>query len=254
MKYFRYISITFILHFLLFGCQNEETPEVLDEHENSELMDVLNGDLITPDGVLARAYTFLLNSTNFRAVQDYYYDVDGNVILTVALNPDLDTLGASIYYYDPLGRLETKKSYQYEEGGYSWTGDLKSTFEAEGTIETVHVIPSDSSPPKFRLRNVFYERGLLQVTDYVIDEERYEYSYEGIRPIRMNHMFGENIYMEYMYRYNDQGQLEAKETDIHNGGDAFQYFYDEAGILEEERENSPQWGYSILSRRMYEYY
>jgi len=247
------ISLYFPLLFFLFGCQNEEHPMVDDNTENQELLDILNENLLMPSGELSMVYTFLLNSSDYRSVQHRYYDEDLNTVLTVNLNHDKDTLGASIYFYDHQGRLETKKSYGYNEGSFSWTGNLRSTFNAEGTIETVDLILSDGSPPRFRLRNIYNERGLLQVTEYS-DEERYEYIYEGNIPVRMNYIIGESIYMKYIYRYNDQEQLQAKQTTIHGGGDAFQYFYDEEGRLKEERENSPQWGYSTLSKKLYEYY
>jgi len=253
MKFISPINFCFSVLFLLFGCQNEEHPMVDDDTENQELLDILNGELLMPSGELAMVYIFLLNSSDYRSVQHRYYDEDLNTVLTVNLNHEKDTLGASIYFYDHLGRLEIKKSYGYNQGSFSWTGDLRSTFNAEGTIETVHLILADGSPPRFRLRNVFDERGLLQVTAYS-DEERYEYIYEDNLPVRKNYMIGESIYLEYIYRYNDQVQLQAKQTAMHGGGDAFQYFYDEEGRLKEERENSPQWGYSILSRKTYEYY
>ncbi|MCH7403085.1 hypothetical protein ACFOUP_04085 [Belliella kenyensis] len=247
------ISIYFILLTTLLGCQNEESPSSINATEQQELKDILNSSLLTPSGSLARVYTFAGNEDSFRNVQNLYYDAAGNKILTVNLNHQNDTLGASIFFYDLLGRLETKKSFEYLDGDFSWTGNLKSTFEVNGTIENVHLESPDNPSPQFRLRNVFDTEGFLLKTEFS-DNERFEYTNEGNLTIRKNHIIGETVYLEYQYRYNSEGQLEAKETNLHGGGDAFQYFYDATGKLNEERENSPQWGYPVLTRKIYDYH
>ena len=253
MKLYIKISIYFLFLSFFLSCQNEENPFVNNSIEQEELNRVLNGQLSIPSGELARIFTFAGNQDAFQHRQDLYYDEFGKKILTVNLNHKSDTLGANIFFYDNLGRLETKKSFEFLNGDFEWTGNLMSTFDSNGTVETIHTISPENSIPQFRLRNIYDEEGLLLITEFS-NEERYEYSYEGYFPIRKQHIIGEDVYLEFTYRYDNQEKLEAKETKLNGGGDAFQYFYDSAGKLIEDRENSPQWDYDLLVRRVYEYY
>jgi YD repeat-containing protein len=87
-------------------------------------------------------------------------------------------------------------------------------------------------------------------------------------PYRIEYIYGEDnriiieIFLDssdtsvtYYYRYNEKGQLEAKEIeDIAGQGDAFQYFYDEAGRLVEEKEFVPSYGFPLSVIVEYKYY
>lgn len=249
------IKLSFFSLFLLaiLSCQNEENPVDSNSLEREELKEFLNGQLVTPNGELARIFTFAGNQDAFQYRQDLYYDEFGKKILTVNLNHESDTLGANIFFYDNLGRLETKKSFEYQNGDFEWTGNLVSTFDSNGTVESIHTLTPDNLTPKFRLRNIYDEEGLLLITEFS-DKERYEYSYQGNLPISRQHIIGESVYMEFTYRYNNKEKLEAKETQLNGGGDAFQYFYNAAGKLIEDRENSPQWDYTLVLKKVYEYY
>lgn len=249
---FKILAYSFFLQFLL-SCQNEENPAANNSLEQEELKGILNGQLSIPSGELARIFTFAGNEDAIQHRQDLYYDEFGKKILTVNLNHKSDTLGANIFFYDNLGRLETKKSFEFLNGDFEWTGNLVSTFDSNGTMETIYTISLENSIPQFRLRNIYDEEGLLLITEFS-DEERYEYSYEGNSPIRKQHIIGEDVYLEFTYRYDNQEKLEAKETQLNGGGDAFQYFYDSTGKLIEDRENSPQWDYALVLKKVYEYY
>ncbi len=96
-----------------------------------------------------------------------------------------------------------------------------------------------------------------------VDQEGEKYVYEYDEYNRVSKMTwwgaGESPIMEYFYRYNVLGQLEAKETWSRSDGgepkrDAFQYFYNDKGQLIEEKEFYPQWGFEPRYRKTYDYY
>jgi hypothetical protein len=248
-----YQLISPILLFLS-GCELEQNTDVpiLDEVRLA-----LAETLYTPEGKLKSKFDFQEFHIPLGRM-DYYYDASGQLKLSVGIKPNNDTASVFLFDYDQRGYQVAVNAYSKEEGKYILSSKTLKEYDEMGRIIT------EKNTGSVAKRTYLYdESGFLFTIIFAGDLTGGEchsfYTDDQKRTARMvwgNCIEGDTPIMEYFYRYNESGLLEAKETwdGLSGKKDAFQYFYNELDQMVEEKEFYPQWGFVPRNRSTYEYY
>lgn len=241
----------------LVGCQlSEESDPVAENFQ--ELRKALRENLHTPLGELKRILSY---QGQFSGRSDYYYDQNDNVSLIFMLNEaGNDTSSVRLYLYDELGKLIKENSYIVVKEGYKLGAIKNYLYDEHGKL--IQIVNAENENI---FKNHFNEKGQLIKTELGnhSEVEFYLYEYDDQNRISKFQWMGggSSPIMEYFYRYNEKGLLEAKEAgapiqvpDGEQRKDAFKYFYNDKDQLIHESEYYPQWDFTLWKVKKYEYY
>lgn len=255
MNFFRKLLMITLLGVV--GCQLSEESDPMVE-SFPELRKALRENLNTPLGELK---TVLSYQGHFLGRLDHYYDQNDKISLIFVLNEaGNDTSSVRFYLYDELGKLITENSYFVVEEGYKLGAIKNFRYDEHGRL--IQIVNAENENI---FKNHFNEKGQLIKTELGkhSEVEFYIYEYDDQNRISKFQWMGggSSPIMEYFYRYNEKGLLEAKEAgapiqvpDVEQRQDAFKYFYNEKDQLILEREFYPQWDFTLWKVKKYEYY
>lgn len=242
---------------LVFFVSSCELSQPEQEPIFDEVKLALSEALFTPVGKLKSKYDFQEFHIPLGRM-DYYYDASGKLKLSIGIKPDNDSSSVFLYDYDQRGNQVATRWYSKEDGKFIlWSKTVKE-YDEMGRIIAEKNKEGDTQ------RTFLYDESGFLITiilagDLTGGECHIFYADDQNRIARLvwgNCIEGATPIMEYFYRYNENGLLEAKETWDGPSGkkDAFQYFYNELDQMVEEKEYYPQWGFVPRNRSTYEYF
>lgn len=223
------------------------------------LNEVLNGPLNTPAGKLkSESFYYGPNTLQYRT--DFYYDSESRELLRVTIQ-DWDTTAVFLNEYLEIGELDQTGVYTLGPEGYVFTHYLKSFYENNG--QTVNVmIGRDGNFSHYQQykfdekgRKISYRRG----TETSFDLHEYFYENDQSSQIIEEHYLQSGMtepFYRYRYDYDEQNLLIAKSLQLLGPEfrPAFEYHYDEKGLLREEITNYLYIGTVPTERKTFEYY
>jgi hypothetical protein len=163
-----------------------EEPIANEPPEINEVRALLQGKLLTPKGELKSIDGFQPDESGFHFRSDYYYDEDGNLILSLGIyikgslgSPIYtvgDTTGVTVYVYSD-GKLAERKSFDYKEGNFIYRSSRFNTYDEKGRL--FQFLNSNGDPI---VTHYYNEKGLLEFKRYGEDQagdfDEFEYDEE----------------------------------------------------------------------------
>lgn len=255
--------ILFFSIFSLFGCEVIETENSLPISLEEELNQVLTLPMNQPEGKLRRVIVYGGNSEQVDSSKEILYPALGNITLEILKDKNQDTVGIGLNYFSGAN-LETSHFFNYENGKPVWWSTKEYEYLSGNRIDKIFLTSAVKERSLLAQYRYNSENLLTQIEyPFVNGVELMVYEYDSLGRISREFKSGagqEIFKIDYLvYRYNSKSLLEAKESGIQgiiseNRQDAYQYFYNERGIITLQKEFDPYFGFQQRSRSEFFYF
>lgn len=253
----KFRDLIFIVAIALVSCDITENQDSLIPASNDllkALREVMSMPIGSPSGKLNKVVVYGGDSDIVFSTREIYYPIAGNITYHVIRDQNLDTSAVSINYFRAEDMVETTILFPYNNGTPTWQSTREYEYNSEDLLDKIF-ITSEPIGRRLLAQYVYnsqdqliqieypYGNGLVELTGFDYDEQgriSSEWiSAKGQEESKIGYL---------VYRYNDMGLLEAKESDIiglssGERQDAFRYYYDGQGRLALQMEFDPNFGF-----------